>query len=138
MKPFSKALLVLALGGSLGLGTALYAASRPMLSASAGASKKFIASETSVVDGHINTGDFLLSGGVHATDKTVLFDEECSSYSKLVGKTKINNYAEEEVSTLFSASFSIRIDDLVKDGAFSIAFTCPSDGIHSVSGSIAA
>ena len=125
MKPFSKALLVLALGGSLGLGTALYAASRSMLSASAGASKKFIASETSVVDGHINTGDFLLSGGVHATDKTVLFDEECSSYSKLVGKTKINNYAEEEVSTLFSASFSIRIDDLVKDGAFSIAFGLP-------------
>ena len=125
MKPFSKALLVAALGGSLGLGTALYAVSRPMLSASAGASKKFIASETSVVDGHINTGDFLLSGGVHATDKTVLFDEECSSYSKLVGKTKINNYAEEEVSTLFSASFSIRIDDLVKDGAFSIAFGLP-------------
>lgn len=126
MKTLRKTLLLASLGVlSLGIGTSLAAMAKPVTMTKAGAGKTYIASDSSVVDGHINTGDFLLSGGVHANDKTVLFDEECKESSKLVGKAKINNYAKEEVTTLFSASFSIRIDALVSNGSFSIAFGLP-------------
>ena len=57
----------------------------------AGASKANVASIASVVDGRINTGDFMVSGGVSAKGTAIVFNEDCSSSSKIIGKTKIVN-----------------------------------------------
>lgn len=65
--------------------------SRGMVPVSAGASRSYVASSSSVVDGHINTGDFMTSGGVYGEGNAIVFDTSAKDNSKIVGKTKINN-----------------------------------------------
>ena len=59
--------------------------------ASAGSSRSNVASEASIVDGRINTGDFMVSGGVHGEGNAIVFDKDCAESAKVIGKTKINN-----------------------------------------------
>ncbi len=92
------------------------------ISASAGASRANVASEASVVDGRINAGDFLLDGGVEGEGKKLVFNGE-SSYSSVIGKTKIHNLAAYDVKTMLQGGMEIELISLVEDGGvFSICF----------------
>lgn len=95
------------------------------LSVSAGASRNYIASTSSVVDGYINTGDFLVSGGVYGAGSSIVFDQTLKSTSKIVGKTKVANLASQGVKRLLQASFSLKLTSLETNGRFSFAFGLP-------------
>ena len=92
------------------------------ISASAGASRANVASEASIVDGRINTGDFLLDGGVEGEGKKIVFNGE-SNTSSLVGKTKIQNLGAYDVKTMLQGGMEMELVSLVEDsGVFSICF----------------
>ncbi|MDD5885256.1 MAG: hypothetical protein PUC66_04345 [Erysipelotrichaceae bacterium] len=99
--------------------------SRSMVPVSAGASRSYVASSSSVVDGHINTGDFMTSGGVYGKGNAIVFDTSAKDNSKIVGKTKINNLSEEGVIPLLEASFTLNLSSLAEQGTFSFAFGLP-------------
>ena len=91
--------------------------------ASAGSSRSNVASEASIVDGRINTGDFMVSGGVRGEGNAIVFDKDCAASSKVLGKTKINNLGSYGVQNLLEGSLSVQLNSLVKDeGTFSICF----------------
>lgn len=93
------------------------------ISAEAGASRANVATEASIVDGHINTGDFMISGGVHGEADKIVFDENCAESSKIIGKTKLNNLGAYGIKNLLNGKMTVELKDLVKDGGvFSVCF----------------
>lgn len=91
--------------------------------ASAGSSRSNVASEASIVDGRINTGDFMVSGGVRGEGNAIVFDKNCAEASKVIGKTKINNLGAYGVKNLLEGKLSVQLTSLVQDsGVFSICF----------------
>ena len=92
---------------------------------SAGASRNYIASSSSIVEGYINTGDFLTSGGVYGAGSSVVFDESLKATSKIVGKTKVMNLASQGVKRLLEAKFTLKLSSLERNGRFSMAFGLP-------------
>lgn len=93
---------------------------------SAGSSKTYVVSSTSVVDGHINEGDLKTNGGVYAKASSIIFDETCDESSSILAKTKINNLSSSGVSELLSGSLSMDIKSMADTGSFSICFGLPS------------
>ena len=90
-----------------------------VISADAGASRANVASEATVVDGRINTGDFMIDGGVSAEGATMIFKDSCS----VIGKTKINNLGKFGVKTLFQGNLSLEFTALAENGGvFSVCF----------------
>lgn len=112
--------------GLLGLSIGVFSSSNEAIQVSAGSSKSYVASSASIQKGVINSGDFSISGGVHASDSTVLFDQECSSSSKLVGKTKVKDLSKYGMSGLLNASLKLKADSFANDGSFSLSFGLPS------------
>lgn len=93
------------------------------ISVSAGSSRSNVASEASIVDGRINTGDFMVSGGVRGEGNTIVFDTDCAESSKIIGKTKINNFGSYGVKNLLEGKMSLQLNSLVQDGGvFSVCF----------------
>lgn len=93
------------------------------ISADAGASRANVATEASIVDGHINTGDFIIDGGVHGEADKIVFDENCKESSKIIGKTKLNNLGVYGVKNLLNGKMTVELNSLVQDGGvFSVCF----------------
>ncbi len=102
--------------------------------ASAGASRSNVASEASVMDGRINTGDFMINGGVHAEERKMIFDAACAESSSVVGKTKINNLGNYGVKTIIQASLCVELNALVENkGVFSVCFGLQGLGVSRIS-----
>ena len=99
--------------------------SHPSVQVSAGATKSYVVSESSVVDGHINSGDLQVSGDVSAKNNTLIFGPEKST-SKVLGKTKIQNHKAAGLADLFHGSMTVQLNSLVDKGTFSICFGMPS------------
>lgn len=93
------------------------------ISAEAGASRSNVASEATVVDGHINTGDFLINGGVYGEGAKIVFDQSCAEKASVVGKTKINNLGDLGVKTMIQGSMRLELNSLAQNsGVFSVCF----------------
>lgn len=126
-KPWRKFLTPFLLTTCGVLGVSLLTAS-PVFDAvqvSAGATKSYVFSDTSVLDGHINTGDLQITGDVSATGNTLIFGSS-SSLSKVLAKAKINNYGAAGVADLFHGALTLQLDSLEEGGAFSICFGLPN------------
>lgn len=103
------------------------AATMPSLTASAGASKVYIASETSVVADKINTGDFYANGDVVAKDGKIRFGKSAS----LISKNRARNLGEYGMKTIFTFDSVLNFSNLSENGQFSIGF-----GLDDLDGSI--
>ena len=84
-----------------------------VINASAGSSQVYIASEISLGAQGINTGDFIVDGGVYGKDHKALFTQDkCTDGAKLVAKGKVNNMQQYGITTLFDSSSIICINEL--------------------------
>ena len=99
-----------------------------MTSASAGGSNVYLVSSSSVGNGQINTGDFLISGGVHAEGDSIVFDEQVSENAYIKTRSRINNMSDYGITRLFSAEFTLVVNDIAEEGSISFAF-----GLDSIS-----
>lgn len=99
-----------------------------MTSASAGGSNVYLVSSSSVGNGQINTGDFLISGGVHAEGDSIVFDEQVSENAYIKTRSRINNMSDYGITRLFSAEFTLVVNDIAEGGSISFAF-----GLDSIS-----
>ena len=93
-----------------------------VISADAGASKTYAASNASVSGATINEGDMLVSGNVSAVDGYAVFNEDCARTAKLISKTKINNMKKYGMDTLVDANYEIVLNSFAKDGKISFCF----------------
>ncbi len=94
-----------------------------LISAEAGASKSYIASEASIRGERINSGDFFVNGGVYALDGRAVFpandgEEDVS----LVSKNKIENMITNGVADLIKSAAKVRIEKLGDGGKVSFAY----------------
>ena len=91
------------------------------IAVSAGQSESYVVTETSVSDGHINTGTFRVHGDVTAEGSTILFNGG-ESESDLIAAGRVDNFAEYGVEDLFIASLDLTFTDMAEGGKFSILF----------------
>ena len=81
--------------------------------ASAGSSQVYIASQVSLGEQGINTGDFIVEGGVFGQSKKAFFNQEkCVDGAKLIAKGKVNNMMQYGIKMLFDSKTNVCINDL--------------------------
>lgn len=96
---------------------------------SAGSSQVYIASESSLGEYGINTGDFIVDGGVYGVDHKAIFDsDECVDGAKLIAKGKVNNMMSYGIDLLFDSSSNVLINALPFGAKISFLF-----GLNSLS-----
>ena len=77
-----------------------------IISVDAGSSQVYVVSKVSVSGENINSGDFMVDGGIYAKDSKVVFDENSSETARLLAKSRINNLKDYGVKEVFAATFT--------------------------------
>lgn len=90
--------------------------------ASAGATKSYVTSTTSVNNDSINTGDFFVNGKVYAKDSKMIFDEKCGVKASVVSKAQIKNLKEYGMPDMFTMTATVNITNVVSEGKIAFAF----------------
>ena len=96
------------------------------MSAQAGASRVYAATEATIRDDVINSGDVYTSGKVRAKNGKAIFDESCDALSRLIVATRMNDLKEYGVPDVFTFSCTLTINAFADEGRIAACFALGS------------
>ena len=76
----------------------------------------------SSLEGGIDGGTWVVNGNVKGENGSMVFDDDSSTSAKVTSMTKINDYTEYGIDTIFTAEFTVSIASIPQEAGNRLAF----------------